>query len=123
MANASRLVSVGRINNLTGEVQKLGVKSHWELRLQLGDADPVKNYDRHIEGFVDDTGRFLTRREAVAVGIAAGQLTPDWETVRRELLSSDIDWEAGFKQPVTYTKHDEIIAESRQVRRSRERKG
>lgn len=122
MTATPRLMSVGRINIHTGEMQALGVKSHWELRERLGDADPVKNYDGHTEGFVDDGGRFLTRKMAVAVGIAAGQLTPDWATVRRELLSSDIDWEAGYTNPAQYTKYDEII-ESRQVRRRRERKG
>lgn len=123
----NRLVSVGRINRMTGEFQKLGVKSHWELREQLGDPCPQKNYDQHTEGFVDSEGNFLTRREAVAVGIAAGQLSADWATVRRELLSSDINWEAGFKWD--HTKDSRPRPEhhtppvSRQVRRRLERKG
>ncbi len=132
----NRLMAVGRINRMTGEVQKLGVKSHWELREQLGDPSPEKNYDQHVEGFIDSEGNFLTRREAVAVGIAAGQLTADWATVRRELLSSDINWDAGFKDQMQYGKRDDPKwqtardatprpshhAESRQVRRARERK-
>lgn len=60
--------------------------SHFELR---GYKDRIEG---DVEGFVTDAGRFLTRREAVDVAIAAGQIGSQWRTTKRALLSSDITW-------------------------------
>lgn len=66
-----------------GEV-KHGFKSHAELR-QYEPANPAHTY-----GFWTSKDRFVSRSEAVQVGVASGQLSPDWLTVRRELLSADV---------------------------------
>lgn len=74
-----------------GEVLERGFKSHYELRLALtGNGDKREPGD--IEGFMTTSDRFLTRREAVSVGIACGQLDQSWRGAGRELLSSDISW-------------------------------
>lgn len=73
-----------------GEVHGKGSRAHWQVRAALGDRDPyVKNMDDE-EGFITSTGRFVTRAEAVDVGVAAGQLSKDWLKVGRSLLSSDV---------------------------------
>lgn len=75
-----------------GEVIERGFKSHYQLRQALGDPSPQTGNPNDIEGFITSSGRFLTRREAVPVGIACKQLAPGWADVQRELLSSDINW-------------------------------
>lgn len=70
-----------------------GFKSHWEIRAYtLKDEDPQKRQRGDVEGFTTDTGRFLTRQEAIPVAIDAGQLSERYRDLQRDLLSSDIDW-------------------------------
>lgn len=69
-----------------------GHKSHAQVRAALGDEDPYTSNPGDIEGFMTTENRFVTRRQAVKVGVAAGQLTEQWLMVGRELLSSDINW-------------------------------
>jgi hypothetical protein len=45
-----------------------------------------------IEGFVTTNGRFVDRREAKDVALAAGQIHSSWKTATRKLLSSDVHW-------------------------------
>lgn len=74
-------------------VIEAGHRTHAYIRQTLGDDDPYTSMPGDIEGFVTDTGRFVTREQAKAVGVASGQLSPDWATVQRSLLSSDINWD------------------------------
>lgn len=69
-----------------------GLRSHYELRRALGDANPVPSNLNDVEGFMTSKGRFVDRDEAREVGVAAGQLHESWRTSKRKLLSSDIDW-------------------------------
>ena len=69
-----------------------GFKSHWELRNAMGDLDSTKSKPGDEEGFVTSADRFVSRREAIDVGIAAGQLDRQWLGALRALLSSDINW-------------------------------
>jgi hypothetical protein len=69
-----------------------GFSSHYSLRSSLGYEDASEFKPSDIPGFMTSRDRFVTRREAVPVGVAAGQLSEDWLRVRRELLSSDIEW-------------------------------
>lgn len=73
-------------------VQHSGFRSHYELRRNLGWANPEKGQPGDVEGFVDSTGNFLSREQARYVAIAAGQLSSQWTEVRRPLLSSDLSW-------------------------------
>ena len=66
-----------------------GLRSHYELRRSLGDANPQASNLKDVEGFLTSTGRFVTREEAQDVALAAGQIR---SAQRRPLLSSDIDW-------------------------------
>ncbi len=75
-----------------GKLEQRGLKSHYELRAALGDPLPQTSNLNDTEGFVTTTGRFVTRHEARAIGIDAGQLHPSWRTAHRDLLSSDINW-------------------------------
>jgi len=43
-------------------------------------------------GFVDSAGNLLSRREALDVALQAGQVPPQYRDLRRQLLSSDINW-------------------------------
>ena len=67
-----------------------GFRSHAEIRRKLGDADPYTSTAGDVEGFVTDKDRFLSRRGAMIVGEQAGQCQP----MVRDLLSSDINWDA-----------------------------
>lgn len=69
-----------------------GFQSHYALRQALGDALPQTRNLNDVEGFATSEGRFVTRKEAVEVAIAAGQINPQWRTAQRELLSSDVNW-------------------------------
>ena len=69
-----------------------GFRAHYEIRRSLGDRLPQTRNLNDEEGFVTTTGRFVTRQEAVEIGIKAKQLHDGWRSVSRELLSSDIDW-------------------------------
>lgn len=77
-----------------GEVLGTGHKfrAHWELRDSLGDKDTKNGLSGDEPGFLTDSGRFLTREEAVPVAVAAGQISDRWLRVERDLLSSDINW-------------------------------
>lgn len=75
-----------------GEVLERGLKSHFQLRAALGDADPARRMIDDEEGFMTDTGRFVNRYEAKDIAIAAGQINKRWREAQRPLLSSDINW-------------------------------
>lgn len=64
--------------------------THGELRVAIDGARVLV-----CEGFSTTHGRFVNRTEAVAVGLAAGQLSPMWKAAQRNLLSSDVNWEGG----------------------------
>jgi hypothetical protein len=66
--------------------------SHAQLRSRLGDDIIYESRPGDQEGFVTSEGRFVTRLQAVRIGVEAGQLSDQWLTVRRDLLSSDINW-------------------------------
>jgi hypothetical protein len=91
-AGIERLVCCGieRDGEQHGYTQ--GFKSHWELRAALGDEMPSESRWGDIEGFITSKNRFLTRREAVPLAIAAGQIHESWRGATRDLLSSDIKW-------------------------------
>lgn len=69
----------------SGEVTH-GCQSHAELL----NYEPKNPYDTY--GFWTSADRFVTRAEAVPIGVAARQLSESWLNVSRELLSSDIRW-------------------------------
>jgi len=72
---------------------RFGPTSHYEVRAGLRDADPARSCPTDIEGFLTSAGRFVTREEAIPIGVAAGQLHPRWAGARgRKLLSSDLNW-------------------------------
>ena len=81
-----RLVAVAIMRN--GELLKApnSTWSHAELR---GWKDPVPT-DTH--GFMTSAGRFVDRREARDVALAAGQIDKSWRDAKRDLLSSDVRW-------------------------------
>jgi hypothetical protein len=89
-AKSERLVAAALIRD--GVVESRGFKSHWQIRAALGDADPTKNFNADPEGFLTSRGRFVTRAEACAIGVASGQLSAHWARPGRPLLSSDISW-------------------------------
>ena len=62
-----------------------GAMSHAELR----NYEPARRGD--VCGFMTTRNRFLSRDEAKVVGEQAGQVPPGQ---RRELLSSDVNWNA-----------------------------
>lgn len=64
--------------------------SHYQLRTSLTGND-VKHLG-DVEGFITEAGNFLTRREAVAVGVRAGQFCESQLEDGRDLLSSDVNW-------------------------------
>lgn len=72
-----------------GQTHK-GFKSHSDLRASLGRAQPYTADVTDTYGFWTSSDRFVTRDEAKEIGVASGQLTKQWLTVRRDLLSSDI---------------------------------
>lgn len=68
-----------------------GGRAHWEVRQKMCDVYPyMKGPSTDISGFLTSEGRFVTRDEAKPIAEAAGQCRPQG----RELLSSDIDWDA-----------------------------
>ena len=72
-----------------------GRGGHSTLRRNLDPkcADPYKTIPGDIDGFiVSPSGRFVDREEAKEIAARAGQIR-SW--MQRELLSSDIDWDAG----------------------------
>lgn len=69
-----------------------GLRSHYELRVALGDVNPVSSNLNDVEGFMTSKGRFVDRDEARDIGVAAGQLHESWRKAGRKLLSSDINW-------------------------------
>jgi hypothetical protein len=81
-----RLVAAALIRD--GAVESRGFKEHWRIRAALGDANPYDKNPADEHGFLTSTGRFVSRREAMKIGAAAGQCV----IMGRELLSSDIDW-------------------------------
>jgi hypothetical protein len=83
-----RLVAVGLIRDGVTHGADRGFKEHWRLRGALGDEDPYEKKATDEYGFITSTGRFVDRGEAQIIGEEAGQCQP----MRRELLSSDIDW-------------------------------
>ncbi|MGX9443899.1 hypothetical protein ACWX0K_15155 [Nitrobacteraceae bacterium UC4446_H13] len=78
-----------------GEILHRGCHSHFLLRqvLDPNDPDPRHGNPGDVDGFVTSTGRFVNRQEAKAVAIGCGQLHERWKEAKRDLLSSDIDWE------------------------------
>lgn len=86
-AKAEKLVAVAFMRD--GETYH-GWKSHSDLRRSIGDQDPYRPQPQDIAGFWTDRDRFVTRREAVPIAVAAGQISKDWLNVHRELLSSDV---------------------------------
>ena len=70
-----------------GETYSYGFRSHYDIRKRLGDADPLASKPGDEEGFITSSGRFVNRREAVLIGVKAGQCSE----MSRELLSSDIN--------------------------------
>ena len=96
-----------------GETHSRGLRAHWEIRYALGDKDPSRKNPSDECGFMTSEGRFVFRDEAVPIAVAAGQISDRWLSGGRELLSSDINWDAA---PVVKT------SETRQQRRARERR-
>lgn len=88
-ANEERLASAAIIRL---EHCHAGFKSHAAVRQSLGDKDIYQPKLDDKEGFLTSRGRFVTRDEAVGVGIRAGQIPPSWAHTSRKLLSSDINW-------------------------------
>jgi hypothetical protein len=105
-----RLISCALIRD--GEVHSRGFKEHWSIRAALGDADPYQKQPTDEYGFLTSEGRFVDREEGKIVAEGAGQVSPG---MRRELLSSDVNWDAGLDRP-------KPPAMSRQQRRATERK-
>lgn len=89
LAKVDRLRAVAiRRNGKVHSCAKQG--SHYQLRMSLTGDDSRHLGD--VEGFITEAGIFLTRREAVSVGVNAGQLRESWLDGGRDLLSSDVDW-------------------------------
>lgn len=104
-----RLISCALIRD--GETHGRGFKEHWQIRAALGDERPEQKRATDEYGFLTSEGRFVTRAEAQIVGEQSGQCSPQ----RRELLSSDVNWDAGLDRP----KAPEL---SRQQRRAADRR-
>lgn len=73
---------------------RAGFFSHGELRRSLRDGRP-EDEPGDVCGFMTTANRFVTRPMARKIAIASGQLGDMWRTAEREVLSSDINWEAG----------------------------
>ncbi len=86
----TRLVAAAIIRD--GVVESRGFKSHYLIRAALGDKDPSQKHPGDVEGFLTSEEKFVTREEALAIGIASGQLSIRYVGLQRDLLSSDIDW-------------------------------
>lgn len=87
---AERLVSTAIKRD--GFIHAIG-RAHWEVRYTLGDQDAYRRTSGDVEGFMTDSGCFVTRAEAKQIAVKSGQLPPNWATVHREVLSSDLDWD------------------------------
>lgn len=88
-----------------------GHRSHLELRRSLGiDERPTDE-----TGFWTSTGRFVTRDEAVPIGVAAGQIPRHFSG--RPLLSSDINWDAHSAGPVQKLTRQQVRAQLRKERK------
>lgn len=87
--NTERLVNAAIIRN--GETHE-SFRSHAQIRAKLKDEDIYNPTPGDREGFMTSKGRFVSRAEAVDIGIKSGQLEDGWYVVRRPLLSSDINW-------------------------------
>lgn len=83
-----RIVSAAIIRN--GVTESRGFHAHWEIRAALGDDAPSQKNRTDKEGFLTSEGRFVSRWEAAAIAYAAGQCS----FADRELLSSEVDWNA-----------------------------
>ena len=57
-----------------GKVYALPKPNRHNHAIQLAVDDGVKYVGQHEQGFLDSTGRFLTREEAAAVAFEAGQI-------------------------------------------------
>lgn len=84
--NGERLTAAAIVRD--GVTLSGGERSHAAIRCTLGDEDPYTSNPADEEGFLTSTGRFVTRKEAMQIGADAGQC----QIMRRELLSSDINW-------------------------------
>lgn len=73
-----------------GRRHSYGFRSHAEIRRKLGDEDPYNSTPGDEEGFITTEDRFLSRRAAMILGEQTGQC----QAMVRDLLSSDINWEA-----------------------------
>lgn len=77
-----------------------GFREHWRIRAAIGDEDPSRKNPDDQEGFlaaperVGTEGRFVSRQEARIIGVNSGQLNPMWLHATRDVLSSDINWDA-----------------------------
>jgi hypothetical protein len=126
----NRIVSCALIRD--GETHSRGFKEHWQIRAALGDTDPYQKKMTDEYGFLDSLGVFHDRYEAIPIAVDAGQLNARWLELPRELLSSDLNWDAlpPPDKKWDYSSdarprpehHTPPIKESRQVRRARERK-
>ena len=71
-------------------------RSHAQIRQTLGDVNFSTSNLNDEEGFLTSEKRFVSRRDAVNIAIAAGQLPARWKDNKygdeRKLLSSDIKW-------------------------------
>lgn len=84
-----RLISAAIRRN--GEIYA-GAKTHAGIRRSLRDEDPYLSKRGDQEGFYTSEGRFLSRRDAIAVGVAAGQLSGRWLDYECVLTSDNVNW-------------------------------
>lgn len=76
-----------------GQLHGTGYTSHSDIRRNLGDPDPYQSNMSDEEGFLTNTGRFVTRDEAKIIGVKSGQLSESWiNSGGRNLISSAITW-------------------------------
>ena len=85
-----RLVAAAIVRD--GLIHSKGFKQHWRIRNALGDENPTYSKATDQEGFLTSTGRFVSRYDAVAIGIESGQVSPSWQVGGRSLLWTDISW-------------------------------
>lgn len=65
-----------------------GFRSHYDLRRSLGDEEPSRPLPGDEEGFWTSQERFVNREQGNRIASNSGQCP----IMRREMLSSDIDW-------------------------------
>lgn len=73
---------------MRGEETHHGFRSHSELRRSLGDKYPSNPLPGDFEGFWTSEDRFVSRETANIITAESGQCV----RMRRDMLSSDIDW-------------------------------